>query len=102
MKNLMALTLIVFSTSLYALDLDDGNNMGQEKAPKMRERSTVNDSISTGQSSTVRSRNSDRSILDTPAVVQPRERCIDRSGYSYDRNDSGFSSCVNQRSSTLK
>lgn len=110
MKNLMALTLMFMSTSLYAVNIDAGNNLGQEPAPeRVRERIRENpnmternrrvydsstygreDSISTGQSATRRDK------MDTPANTRPVERCIDRSGYSYSKNDSGYAACVNQ------
>lgn len=119
MKNLMAWAFVFFSTSLYAVNIDSGNNMGQESVPEVLKESRVDrvdrmdrqtktygsemnderfdDSISTGQSSTR------RNSIDTPTSrPAATERCIDRAGYSYSRNDSGFAACVNQRSKMMK
>ncbi len=122
MKNIMALAVVLMSTSLYAIDVDGGNNMGQEPAPnyiresrtsrmdsprKMNESSMnygsemndrrFDDSISTGQSST--RRNSMDAPAARPAVT---ERCIDKAGYSYSKNDSGYAACVNQHNRMMR
>ncbi|MBC7713851.1 MAG: hypothetical protein H7177_10960 [Rhizobacter sp.] len=109
MKNVIALALVLMMTSAHAVNVSRGNNMGAEQAPKREETNssvtdtnrrmndstattygaeqTTNDSISTGQAATTR--------RTTPTVT----RCVDSSGYSYYKNDSGFASCVNQSSS---
>lgn len=115
MKSLIAMALVLVTTSSYAINIDAGNNMAQEPAPardssstmsdrrvynnnsttygsEMNDRRTIDDNVSTGQSSTRRTNS-----VDTPATqVRPAERCIDRNGYSYSRNDSGYAACVNQ------
>lgn len=111
MKKLIALAIVFMTSTSYAIMIDSGNNMAQEQAPMrdnpsiMNDRrytpptygSEVNDSISTGQSSTR------RNSVDTPAAnTRPVERCIDRRGYSYSRNDSGYAACVNQNSRQMR
>lgn len=99
MKHFMALVLVVATTTSYAVIKGGGNNMGQESPPKkeVRETRMEEDAISTGQSATRRNQ------MDTPSLKnRPEERCIDRYGYSYSKNDSGFAACVNQNARRIR
>ncbi|MBC7427657.1 MAG: hypothetical protein H7336_03535 [Bacteriovorax sp.] len=126
MKKITVMAFILFSTTSYAVQLGSSNNMGAESAPRRDSstnasmsdinrrandstRSTYgeestgtrnNDTISTGQSSTRRGTNR----TDAPAKTNTNSStaCVDRSGYSYYKNDSGYAACVNQSSSQMK
>ena len=99
MKHFMALVLVVATSTSYAVMIGSGNNMGQESPPKkeVSETRMEEDVIRSGQSATRRNQ------MDTPSLKnRPEERCIDRNGYSYSKNDSGFAACVNQNNRRMR
>ena len=125
MKSLLTMAIILFATTSKAMMDSSLSNMGTEQS--LRKNNSVNssnslqdsnsdisptatyrneyvgkrasDSISTGQSATKRNDMNARTIPITPISSKP---CVDSSGFAYYKNDSGYATCVSQRSSLKK